>query len=288
MTTLTVSHLTKKYRKFCALDDVSVTLEDGVYGLLGPNGAGKTTLIRAIAGIQPPDSGTVTWNGTETGRLGNSYYDNIGYMPQYPRVYPHFTGKEMMRYMAELKGGVSEKKISELLDFVNLTAEADKKVGAYSGGMRQRLGIAAALLNEPKLLILDEPTAGLDPIERIRFRNTLARIRSGRIILLATHIVPDVESLADRILLLGAGKLLRSGTAGDLCGELDGQVWEFPAQAEQLPEILQTMRVSSVKGENPATVRAIAEEAPVPDAASVTPTLDDVFLHHFGGAVCGS
>ena len=285
MTTLTVSHLTKKYRKFCALDDVSVTLEDGVYGLLGPNGAGKTTLIRAIAGIQPPESGTVEWNGTEISKLGNAYYDNIGYMPQYPRFYAHFTGLEMMRYMAKLKGGVSKQRIRELLDFVNLTAEADKKVGAYSGGMRQRLAIAAALLNEPKLLILDEPTAGLDPIERIRFRNTLARIRSGRIILLATHIVPDVESLADRILLLGAGKLLRNGTAGELCGELSGQVWEFPASAEQLPEILHSMRVSSVRGEHPSTVRVIAEAAPAPDSVDVAPSLDDVFLHHFGGAV---
>ena len=191
MTTLTISHLTKKYRNFHALDDVSVTLEDGVYGLLGPNGAGKTTLIRAISGIQPAESGKIAWNGTEIAKLGNAYYDNIGYLPQYPRFYPHFTGKEMMRYMAELKGGASEEKIRELLEFVNLTEEADKKVGAYSGGMRQRLGIATALLNEPKLLILDEPTAGLDPIERIRFRNTLARIRSGRIILLATHIVPS-------------------------------------------------------------------------------------------------
>lgn len=285
MTTLTVSHLTKKYRNFCALDDVSVTLEEGVYGLLGPNGAGKTTLIRAITGILSPDNGTISWNETEISKLGNTYYDNIGYMPQYPRFYAHFTGMEMMRYMAKLKGSVSKQRISELLDFVNLTEEADKKVGAYSGGMRQRLAIAAALLNEPKLLILDEPTAGLDPIERIRFRNTLARIRSGRIILLATHIVPDVESLADRILLLGAGKLLRNGTVGELCKELTGQVWEFPALTEQLPEILHSMRVSFVRGEHPSTVRVIAETPPVPDAATVTPSLDDVFLHHFGGAV---
>jgi ABC-2 type transport system ATP-binding protein len=285
MTTLTVSHLTKQYRRFRALDNVSVTLEDGVYGLLGPNGAGKTTLIRTVAGIQPPDSGAVAWNGTPIAQLGNAYYDNIGYLPQYPRFYAHFTGIEMMRYMAALKGGVPEQRITEMLEFVNLTGEADKKVGAYSGGMRQRLGIACALLNDPKLLILDEPTAGLDPIERIRFRNTLARIRSGRIILLATHIVPDVDALADRILLLGGGRLLRNGSAGALCRELDGQVWEYPVSAEHLPEILHQMQVSSVRGENPVTVRVIAESAPTADTKAVAPNLDDVFLHHFGGAV---
>lgn len=285
MTTLTVSHLTKQYRKFRALDDVSVTLEDGVYGLLGPNGAGKTTLIRTVAGIQPPDSGTVAWNGTPIQQLGNAYYDNIGYLPQYPRFYAHFTGIEMMRYMAALKGGVPASRITELLEFVNLSAEADKKVGAYSGGMRQRLGIACALLNDPRLLILDEPTAGLDPIERIRFRNTLARIRSGRIILLATHIVPDVEALADRILLLGGGSLLQNGTAGALCSDMRGQVWEYPVSAEELPEVLHAMRVSAVRGEDPVTVRVIAESAPTADAKAVAPTLDDVFLHHFGGGV---
>ena len=285
MTALTVSHLTKQYRRFRALDDVSVTLEEGVYGLLGPNGAGKTTLIRTAAGIQPPDSGTVAWNGTPIAQLGNAYYDSIGYLPQYPRFYAHFTGLEMMRYMAALKGGVPAQKIAELLEFVNLTAETDKKVGAYSGGMRQRLGIACALLNDPKLLILDEPTAGLDPIERIRFRNTLARIRSGRIILLATHIVPDVEALADRILLLGGGRLLRNGTAGALCDEIHGMVWEYPVSAEELPDILHTMRVSAVRGSDPVTVRVISESAPSADANAAEPTLDDVFLHCFGGAV---
>ena len=281
MTTLAVSHLTKRYRKFCALDDVSVTLHDGVYGLLGPNGAGKTTLIRAIAGIQPPEFGTITWNGTDLSMLGNSYYDSIGYLPQYPRFYAHFTGYEMMCYIAALKGGTSEQKIKELLEFVNLTDEAGKRVGAYSGGMRQRLGIAAALLNDPKLLILDEPTAGLDPIERIRFRNTLARIRSGRIILLATHIVPDIEALADHILLLRKGKLIQDGTAGELCKKMDGQVWEFPVCQENLSEILHSMRVSSVRGESPITVRVIAETSPTADATAVEPTLDDVFLYYF-------
>ena len=187
----------------------------------------------------------------------------------------------MMCYIAALKGGTSEQKIKELLEFVNLTDEAGKRVGAYSGGMRQRLGIAAALLNDPKLLILDEPTAGLDPIERIRFRNTLARIRSGRIILLATHIVPDIEALADHILLLRKGKLIQDGTAGELCKKMDGQVWEFPVCQENLSEILHSMRVSSVRGESPITVRVIAETSPTADATAVEPTLDDVFLYYF-------
>lgn len=213
---LRLKNISKSYGEKVALNQVSMDFESGIYGLLGPNGAGKTTLISIMVGLLEASGGEILCDGVPRKKLKNQYYDYIGYMPQYPGYYGNFTGYEMMDYYAVLKGlkrTERKERILELLQFVNLTEQADKKVSSYSGGMRQRLGIACALLNHPKVLILDEPTAGLDPKERIRFRNLLSKISDDKIVIIATHIVSDVELIANRILLLRNGEMIRNGTA---------------------------------------------------------------------------
>lgn len=193
MNELKLSHITKRYGGFIALDDVSFTLSNGTYALLGPNGAGKTTLINIIMGLIKQTSGSFSFNGKEHRANDKEYLSKLGFMPQYPRFYGGFTAYQLMEYMSALKGINDSGRIARLLEFVNLTDVKDKKIGTFSGGMRQRLAIAAALLSDPALLILDEPTAGLDPNERMRFRNTLSQISGERIILIATHIISDIQ-----------------------------------------------------------------------------------------------
>ena len=210
---LKLESITKFYGKYPALQNVSATLTEGVYGLLGPNGAGKTTLINILIGILPASGGVIYLDGENTVQMGGRYFDQIGYMPQYPQFYANFTVQEFLDYMCQVKGVANAKEsIDAALVFVNLEENRSKRIGALSGGMRQRLGIAQAILNAPKLLVLDEPTAGLDPGERIRFRNLISRLAKGRIILLATHIVSDVEYIAKEILLLRRGTLVMQGT----------------------------------------------------------------------------
>lgn len=280
------AHLSKKYRGKYALKDFSATLENGVYGLLGTNGAGKTTLINLFMGIIKGDGGEIYIDGKDIRKMGADFLDNIGYLPQYPQFYRDFSVTEFLRYMCVLKGiakDAGEKRTQELLETVNLTEAADKKVGALSGGMRQRLGIAQAMLSDPGILILDEPTAGLDPRERIRFRNLISQFSEDRIVILATHIVPDIEFIANKILLLHEGDLLKYDTPANLCAELSGKVWALELQEQDVPAELLHHTISNMAREGSGIrLRIIAEEKPHPDAVSVNANLEEVFLYHCG------
>ena len=222
-------NISKRYRRKYALREFSAALSSGVYGLLGANGAGKTTLISILVGLVKPDSGRITVEGTDVRELGREFLSKIGYLPQYPEFYRDFTVTDFLAYMCALKGipaAEGKKRASELLAVVNLSDAGDKKVGALSGGMRQRVGIVQAMLSDPAILILDEPTAGLDPQERIRFRNLITRFSKDRMVLLATHIVSDVEFIANEVILLKEGRLICQDTPHELAGvrgtRLDG------------------------------------------------------------------
>ena len=283
---LRFEHLSKKYKGKYALQDFSATLENGVYGLLGTNGAGKTTLINLFMGIIKGDGGEIFIDGRNIREMGADFLSHIGYLPQYPQFYRDFTVLEFMRYMCVLKDipkEQAEARIQELLKTVNLTEAASKKVGALSGGMRQRLGIAQAMLNNPGILILDEPTAGLDPRERIRFRNLLSKFSEDRIIILATHIVPDIEFIANKIILLYEGNLLKYDTPAALCGELEGKVWALELDETDVPTELVHHTISNMAREGDGIrLRIIAENQPHPLAVSVPANLEEVFLYHCG------
>ena len=219
---LVLDRVSKQYQNKIAVDRVSLTLKPGVIALLGENGAGKTTLMRMICGILRPDSGTITFDGMDVSE--ELYRDALGYLPQDFGYYPNFTGKDFLMYMSALKGldkKTAKRKSEELLRIVNLEGAANKKMKAYSGGMKQRLGIAQAVLNDPKILILDEPTAGLDPKERVRFRNLIAQLGKDAIVILSTHIVSDVEQIADRILLMKKGQFVFDGTMDEIGTDLE-------------------------------------------------------------------
>ena len=278
-------HISKKYKGRYALRDFSATLTNGVYGLLGTNGAGKTTLINAFMGIIPAE-GEIYIDDQNVRTMGASFLSNIGYLPQYPKFYKDFSVLEFLRYMCVLKDipkDVAESRIASLLETVNLTEAASKKVGALSGGMRQRLGIAQAMLSDPGILILDEPTAGLDPRERIRFRNLISKFAENRIVILATHIVSDIEFIASQIILLHEGNMLRFGSPTDLCEELNGKVWALQLQASDVPSALVHHTISNMAREdNGIRLRIISEERPHPDAVPVMANLEEVFLYHCG------
>lgn len=282
MATLKLNGITKAYGKKVALRNFTASFENGIYGLLGPNGAGKSTLINIIAGVLKADSGNVFLNGSCIRKLKNAYYDHIGFMPQHPCFYANFTAMEIMKYMAALNNVRDNKRICELLSFVNLINEKDRKVGGFSGGMKQRLAIASALINNPEVLILDEPTAGLDPKERVRFRNIISQISSNRITIVATHIASDVELLADKIILLDSGELVDSGTATEICEGLKGKVWQITAENDrELSEYKQKLNITSIINNGRYEIKCICDSPPSPDAVQVAAGLDDVFLYRF-------
>lgn len=219
---LIIDRVSKQYKNKIAVDRISVKLQRGVYGLLGTNGAGKTTLMRMICGILKPTSGTISFDGIDVSE--ENYRSVLGYLPQDFGYYPEFTGMDFLLYMAALKGmgkAQAKRKTEELLELVSLQDVAKKKIKTYSGGMKQRLGIAQALLNQPKLLVLDEPTAGLDPKERVRFRNLIADLGKENIVLLSTHIVSDIEQIAERILMMKDGQLIYQDKWDDSNGSLE-------------------------------------------------------------------
>ena len=277
-----------KYAKgIYALKDFTTELTEGVYGLLGANGAGKTTLINIIVGILGSDGGTVLIDGQDAGTLGKDFLSKIGYMPQYPVFYRDFTVMDFLLYMCALKGIPAEqgkKRALELLEIVNLSDAKDKKIGALSGGMRQRVGIVQAMLGDPEILILDEPTAGLDPSERIRFRNLISKFARGRTILLATHIVSDVECIAKEIMILKEGSLITQGTTDTLEENIYGKVWEVTVNGEDAARLGSQYYVSNMKQQGERfLVRIVSDMLPDSDAVKVSPNLEDVFLYYFRG-----
>lgn len=275
--------IAKCYKGKYALKDFSATLGEGVFGLLGENGAGKTTLISILVGILRADGGTVRADGRDVGAQGRAFLADLGYMPQYPVFYRDFTVGDFLLYMGALKSlspALARSRAAELLDTVNLSDARDKKIGALSGGMRQRLGIAQAMLSDPKVLVLDEPTAGLDPGERIRFRNLISRFAPGRTILLATHIVPDVECIATEILLLRRGKLLMQGAPSALEQSIAGKVWEVTADLEQSRRLAERCCIGNMKQDGPLfSLRIVSDECPCAGARPARPNLEDVFLY---------
>lgn len=287
---LSVEHVTKTYGSFTALEDISLTFTPGVYGLLAPNGAGKTTLIKMLTTLLFPTRGQILWDGEDIQALGAEYRGLLGYLPQQFGYYPNYTPRQFLRYAAALQciprreaGG----RIDHLLETVGLRDVADKKMKKFSGGMLQRVGIATAMLNDPQLLILDEPTAGLDPQERIHIRNFISRISANRIVILATHVVQDIAGIAKEIILLGNGKVRMQGTPDEICSSLDGRVWEVRIPAGKASEISEQYLVSNLLEERSGMVQArlISETEPViPEAAKAVPApagIEDVYLSLF-------
>ncbi len=275
-------NLSKAYKGVQALKDFNIKLTPGILGLLGPNGAGKSTLMRMLATITTPTEGTILWNGRDVVKEPEALRPVLGYLPQDFGVYPNLSGQEFLEYMAAIKGMSGEKarrKISDLLDLVNLRDAAHRQWGGFSGGMRQRVGIAQALLNDPQLLIVDEPTVGLDPEERVRFRNLLSDLAGERIVILSTHIVSDVESTANDIAIIHKGHLIARAHPEQLLKQLEGAVWVWVSTSQELPTLKRQYLVSGmIRRMEGIEVRAVSAIQPCPEAQPVTPNLEDVYL----------
>lgn len=278
---LSVEHVTKRYGDFTALEDITLTLTPGVYGLLGPNGAGKTTLMKMIATLLFPTKGQILWNGEDIFSLGADYRGILGYLPQQFGYYPGYTPRQFLRYAAALQGipeREGEKRIRQLLTLVGLEDKQDWKLKKFSGGMIQRVGIACAILNDPKLLVLDEPTAGLDPRERVRFRNLLHSLAQDRIVLLSTHIVSDVQTIADQVIMFRNHRLFCCDTPGSICTRFNGRVFQVPADT---PLTAGQRILSEAQGEEGPVLRILTENPPA-GAVAVQPGLEDAFLAIYG------
>jgi ABC-type multidrug transport system ATPase subunit len=285
---LSIEGVSKSYPgRGLALDGFSLRLGPGVVGLLGPNGAGKSTLMRILATLTRPSAGTVLWNGVDVARNPDALRSVLGYLPQDFGVYPHLSAVEFLGYLAALKGLSPPKarlRIDELLNALNLWDARDVPLGEYSGGMRQRVGIAQALLNDPELLIIDEPTVGLDPEERVRFRNLVAELAGQRIVLLSTHIVSDVEATAARIAILHRGRLVAEGTPETLLEAVQGRVWEWLVPADEAAAVRARLLVTStLRRPEGVQLRAVSDGPPAPGARAVAPTLEDAYLQLAAG-----
>ena len=277
---LSISHLSKQYRRdFWGLRDFDLELGPGVTGLLGPNGAGKSTLMRMLATITRPTEGKVLWNGVDILKSPDVLRAVLGYLPQDFGIYPNLTGQEYMAAIKGLEARSARRRIEELLVLVNLVDAASRPLGGYSGGMKQRVGIAQALLNDPQLLIVDEPTVGLDPEERVRFRNLLSDLSGERIILLSTHIVSDVEATATEIVILNQGHKLQHAVPEKLLELLAGRVWQWTVPSTELPALKQKFILSSTaRRADGIQVRVVSDSAPSPEAQPIPPSLEDVYL----------
>jgi ABC-2 type transport system ATP-binding protein len=279
---LTIDHVSKRYgANTLALQDFSLELNSGVLGLLGPNGAGKTTLMSILATITRPTSGTISWNGIDLAADPNAIRSVLGYLPQDFGVYPNLNAVEFLEYLAAVKGldaAEARRRIDELLNLVNLTEVRKRPLGGYSGGMRQRIGIAQALLNDPKLLIVDEPTAGLDPEERVRFRNLLSDLSGDRVVILSTHIVSDVEATATDIALIAQGRLVAHAAPENLLRAVEGKVWEWIVPSAELNTTRQQYLIgNTTRRSDGVHVRLLSSQPPA-GANGVAPTLEDAYL----------
>ena len=280
--------LTKKFGSKTAVNDLNITLSNGVYGLLGANGAGKTTFMRLLCNIQNPTSGKVLLNGKNIVGLGEQYRNLLGYLPQNFGYYPDFTALDFLLYDATLKGlneRTARKKSKDFLEAVALSAESNHKIKTFSGGMKQRLGIAQAMLNDPRILILDEPTAGLDPKERVRFRNLISAFSKDRIVILSTHIVSDVEFIAEEIVMMKSGQIVHFGKPQEITSEINGQVWECLVPTAYAEKYAATYNTSNLRNtdNNQTILRIIADRPPMENAVRVQPNLEDLYLFYFKG-----
>ena len=280
--------LTKKFGSKTAVNALNITLTNGVYGLLGANGAGKTTFMRLLCNIQNPTSGTILLNGKNIMGLGEKYRNLLGYLPQNFGYYPDFSAYDFLLYISALKGldeKLARKRSKELLEAVDLSRDSRRKIKTFSGGMKQRLGIAQAMLNNPHILILDEPTAGLDPKERVRFRNLISAFSKDRIVILSTHIVSDVEFIAEKILMMKSGQIIHFGNPQEITSEIDGKVWGCTVPTDYAEKYAAACNTSNLRNidENQTVLRIIADYPPIENAVRVQPTLEDLYLFYFKG-----
>ena len=282
---LKIDRLTKRYGCKIAVDRLECTLKPGVYGLLGANGAGKTTLMRMLCAVQRPTSGQILYNSRPIEELGEEYRSELGYLPQNFGYYPEFTAMKFLLYMASLKGlgkAAAVNRSLELLELTGLLEVKDKRLRTFSGGMRQRVGIAQAMLNDPRILILDEPTSGLDPKERVKFRNLISSFSKDKIVLLSTHIVSDIEYIAGEILVMKDGSLVHRGSPDRITGEIRGCVWECRVPENQVERWNEQFTIGNLRNEGKNVVlRVIAEEKPDRAAVPVEPVLEDLYLYYF-------
>ena len=284
---LRIENLTKAYGKKVALNDFSATLSNGIYGLLGPNGAGKSTMMKIITENLSADKGQILVDGVPSDEMGTAYRTLLGYMPQQQGMYPHFTARRFLYYIAGLKGmskAEAAEEIERVAAMVNMTEHLDKRLGTYSGGMKQRILIAQAVLGSPKILILDEPTAGLDPKERIRIRNLISQISLDRIVILATHVVSDVEYIAKEIIMLKNGELVSQLRPSALLQQMKGKVFEICVPEDKVEEVQNAYLVGNIRmdDEDKIWVRVIDDEKPDWEIVQeVLPALEDVYLYTF-------
>ncbi len=283
---LSIDRLSKHYGSKIAVDCVSATLKSGVYGLLGANGAGKTTLMRMMCAILESTSGEVFLDGKEVTSMGADYRNVLGYLPQDFGYYPNYTAMEFLLYVAALKGipkNMAKERTKELLEVVGLNDVANKKVKTFSGGMKQRVGVAQALLNNPDILILDEPTAGLDPKERVRFRNLLSDYAGDKIVILSTHIVSDIEAIADKVLLMKKGEFVLQGSVPELVKQADGKVWELTVPQEEARKWQAEKTVANLRHDGQqVALRIISDDKPDEMAVPCEAALEDLYLYYFG------
>ncbi len=284
---LEIINITKKYGDKKAVDNLSLTLTNGVYALLGANGSGKTTLMRMVADVLKPTQGEIRLDAEPIKKLNAEYRNLIGYLPQNFGYYKDFTAEDFLYYFCALKGingSFRKSRTQELLKYVGLYGERKKKIKTFSGGMRQRLGIAQALLNNPAILILDEPTAGLDPKERIRFRNLMTEMSKDRIVIYATHIVSDISFIADKVLIMKEGRIVADGTVQSLTESIKGTVWRIRTKREALTAIQKRFIVGEAFTDSDGLIslRLLSDEKPCENAEPCEPDLSDVYLNFFG------
>ena len=284
--TLMLNGLTKTFSDKPVVNNLTYTLETGVYGLLGVNGSGKTTLMRMLCTLLTPTAGSITWQGKDVFAMGSAYRALLGYLPQEFGFYPDFSVEEYLYYIASLKGlrpATAKERVSHLLGQVGLEQVRRQKMKKLSGDMKRRAGIAQAVLNDPKILILDEPTAALDPKERIRFRNLISELAEDRLVLLSTHIVSDVEYIANQILLLKDGMLVHHGTTQELLAAAPARVWTCTLTRPQAEEMIRRFLVSNLRTlPQGIELRILSPQPPTPEAVPETMTLEDLFLYYFG------
>ena len=283
---LTFENVSKTYGKTRALSDFSAELTPGIYALLGPNGAGKSTLMNIITDNVRASSGCIRYNGEDICKMGEGFRAKLGFMPQYPGMYGNFTAETFLWYMSALKGMQTrdaEKSIPAVLEAVELTEYANRRISAFSGGMKQRLALAQAVLGDPEILILDEPTAGLDPKQRIAVRNFISRIAFNKIVIIATHIVSDIEFIARDVILLKKGVIADHAQPSQLLKKIEGKVWRVGVSEADVTAMQQAFRVTGIlKEDTGVSLRILADAPPPENAVPVKPTLEDYYLHVFG------